>query len=161
MACDHVKLPIEIVIGVTEKLGRVIVPNTMYSASDGIASWIGVSNVMVPDPLTDVSKGPRGDSIVEDGVNTVTTLSLQRPNNVACAIRFTEYSAFRFNRKSKYLVDIRVKCIIKISMMMMTLALYLILDLILAQIRAQCEQSTIRGSTLLITPMRSSIGRHS
>jgi hypothetical protein len=97
MACDHVKLPMEIVIGVTERVGSVIVPNTMYSASDGIASWIGVPNIMVPDPLMDVSKGPNGDSIVEDGVNTVITLSLQRPNNVAWAILFTGYIAFRFS----------------------------------------------------------------
>ena len=94
MACDHVKLPMEIVIGVTEKLGRVIVPNTIYSASDGIASWIGVPNVRVPEPLMDASTGPSGDSIVDDGVSIVTTLSLQRPNNVACAIPLYWISCF-------------------------------------------------------------------
>lgn len=63
-------------------------PNTIYIFVVGIWSWTGVPRSNVPEPATAVSDclDPNGDSMVDDGVRIVTTFSVPRPNNVACAI---------------------------------------------------------------------------
>jgi len=65
-------------------------PNTIYIFVVGIWSWIGVPRSNEPEPETAVSDclDPSGDSMVDDGVRMVTTFSVPRPNNVACAILF-------------------------------------------------------------------------
>lgn len=87
IGCDQIKLPIVIVtIPDTDSIS-VTEPNTIkrLESDSSICAGTPLLSGLGP-PVTLVSSGPNGDSIVDDGVMIVTTFSECRPNTVACDI---------------------------------------------------------------------------
>ena len=104
IGCDQRKPPTVMVtipdkdsVSVTEPLTiKRLVSASSICAGTPLLSGLG-------PPVTLVSSGPSGDSIVDDGVMIVTTFSECRPNTVACDISLLGRRWGRFSLASKYI----------------------------------------------------------